>query len=201
MRSPLSTASLYPQAKGPGGSEPAPVATQVLVENDIARRLGLVLFLVGTLTPSLFEPLFNGRAVEAMLVGPVCRQLTLVGDPLSAVGIRVPLRELVKEATELVGEFDESVDDPVAFMRALGEVTSRPEPGKRLTDDWLERVAEVYRTALQNGLPATDAVATAFPISRSTAGRWVMEARRRGLLGEAIPGRAGELPTKEENDG
>jgi hypothetical protein len=46
------------------------VATQVLVENDIARRLGLVLFLLGTLTPSLFEPLFNGRAVEAMLVGP-----------------------------------------------------------------------------------------------------------------------------------
>jgi hypothetical protein len=132
-------------------------------------------------------------AIEATSTGPVCRHLTLVGAPLTAAGIRVPLRELVTEATSLVGARDDSSHpEPEPFMRALGEEVARPEPGKRLSDEWLKRVAAVYRDALSRGLPATDTVAEAFPISRSTAGRWVVEARRRGLLGPAVPGRAGE---------
>jgi hypothetical protein len=129
--------------------------------------------------------------------GWACRRIVLADErELKTGDLRVmKLRELVKEATELVGvrpaETDPADFDPADFVRAL-EGAGRPEPGKRLPDEWLQRVAEVYREALSRDLPATDTVWQAFDISRSTAGRWIVEARRRGFLGPAIPGRAGE---------
>jgi hypothetical protein len=132
--------------------------------------------------------------------GPVCRRLTLADERLTATRIRVPLRQFIDEATRLVGvrprDTDPAEYDSEEFMRGL----AHPEPGKRLPDEILARAAEVYRNALRRGLGPTDAVALAFPISRSTAGRWIVEARRRGLLGPAIPGVAGELE-KEDDDG
>jgi hypothetical protein len=130
--------------------------------------------------------------------GPVCRRLTLADERLTAGGIRVPFRQLIKDTMRLVGvrprDMDPSEYDPEDFMRAL----ARPEPGKRLSDEWLERVAEVYRDALSHDLPPTDTVANELHCSRSTAGRWVMEARERGKLGKAIPGVAGERPEQKE---
>lgn len=65
--------------------------------------------------------------------------------------------------------------------------------GKRLDSIWLQRAANTYRDALQDGVSPTKAVFETYPISRSTAGRWISEARKRGLLGDA-PGKriAGE---------
>jgi hypothetical protein len=77
-------------------------------------------------------------------------------------------------------------------MRALREATVHSQRGKRLSNELLAQVADTYRDALSRGLSPTDTVAADFPTSRSTAGRWVMEARRRGLLGPAVRGRAGE---------
>ena len=47
------------------------MATQVQIQGAVARRLGLILVHTRKgLPPSLGEPLFDGRAVETMLVGP-----------------------------------------------------------------------------------------------------------------------------------
>lgn len=133
--------------------------------------------------------------------GPVCRRLTLADERLTTSRIRVPLRQLIDEVTRLVGVRARNTDpaeyDPDDFMRGL----AHPEPGKRLPDEILVRAAEVYRGALGEGLSPTDEVAHSFPISRSTAGRWIVEARRRGFLGPAIPGVAGELDQEESPDG
>ncbi len=60
------------------------------------------------------------------------------------------------------------------------------------TDEALRRVAAVYRISYLLGLPPTESVASDLALPRSTAGRWVQMARRRGFLGPAEPRRAGE---------
>lgn len=57
-----------------------------------------------------------------------------------------------------------------------------PRRGKRVTDERLERVAEIYLSAKAQGQHPTQSVVTALNTSRSNASRWVAEARRRGLL-------------------
>lgn len=66
-----------------------------------------------------------------------------------------------------------------------------PKRRRRVTDDVLQQVAEVYRAHLQEGAP-TQAVAKDRHVSHSTAARYVSQARQRGLLGPATPGLAGE---------
>lgn len=72
--------------------------------------------------------------------------------------------------------------------------------GKRrrhaLNDAHFQKVADVYRSAVKLGTP-TRAVAAHFTAGESTAGRWVVEARRRGFLGKTVAGRPGE---QVEND-
>lgn len=61
---------------------------------------------------------------------------------------------------------------------------------RRVTDDLLREVAEVYRAA-DDGRP-TEAVARRFAASHSTAARWVGLARERDFLGATSSGRKGE---------
>jgi hypothetical protein len=60
----------------------------------------------------------------------------------------------------------------------------------------LDRVVDAYREAIERGSrsPTVD-VAHAFDVGRSTAARSLAEARRQGLLGQALRTRAGERPT------
>lgn len=68
----------------------------------------------------------------------------------------------------------------------------RPRRGSPITDDNLKQVSSLYREAIKGGDPPTQTVADAMHVARSTAARWVMAARKRGFLGPAMPGRAGE---------
>jgi hypothetical protein len=73
--------------------------------------------------------------------------------------------------------------DVERFARAYG----RRRGGKRLSKEHLGEVARIYREARASEDAAlrrapTVAVAEAMFASRPTAGRWVMAARRRGLL-------------------
>jgi hypothetical protein len=73
--------------------------------------------------------------------------------------------------------------------------------GKRvLTDEFLTEVAEIYRQNVATGAPSK-AVAEHFHYTRESARRVVSEARLRGLLGPARPGRVGERSNKEGTDG
>jgi hypothetical protein len=118
------------------------------------------------------------------------------GLPLTAERLRCPVDALVKAAA--YGLAIEPTGRRVGrreiwrhvFQRPLGgeeiERALRPRGrGAKLSDQFLGEVAAVYRQALAAGRPPTQAVAEAFYGSRSSAGRWVMEARRRGLLGRA----------------
>jgi hypothetical protein len=130
--------------------------------------------------------------------GPACTKLTLVAasddEPLTTTQTRIPLRELVNEIVLIVGSLNRKTGryEPESFERELAATFARPEPGKKIQDEHFEHVAEIYRYALERGRPPTEGVAEAFDVSRSTAGRWVVETRRRGLLGPAVPGVAGE---------
>ena len=63
-----------------------------------------------------------------------------------------------------------------------------------MTDARLERVADVYRTAVELGEYPVEAVKEDQFVSRSYAGELVRQARKRGFLGPARPGKAGEAP-------
>lgn len=60
------------------------------------------------------------------------------------------------------------------------------------TDRVLQWVAHVYRLALAMNHRPTKGVEEMFGIPRATAGRWVAMARKRGHLGPAAVGKAGE---------
>lgn len=61
---------------------------------------------------------------------------------------------------------------------------------RKITDDLLREVAEVYRANVDNG--PTQAVAERFVKAPSTAALYVKLARNAGHLGPAIKGKAGE---------
>jgi hypothetical protein len=67
----------------------------------------------------------------------------------------------------------------------------RQEARHRLTDDFLAEVAAVYRRHVATGKPSK-AVAVHFKYTPTSARRVVREARLRGFLGPARPGRGGE---------
>jgi hypothetical protein len=87
-------------------------------------------------------------------------------------------------------------------LRQIGvSVESEPAPVDRKlggpTDEMLHSVAVAYRVAHAFDQPPTDAVAEQFGLPRSTAGRWVSEARRAGLLGDALGTKAGEVTKRK----
>jgi hypothetical protein len=101
---------------------------------------------------------------------------------------------------------DDSIDqkriDPViaaAFRAVFDEYLSayrrlRPRRGRgaTITDEFLTGVAATYRAAMERGEPPTKAVMETYITSRPTAGRWVHQARARGLLGKTTPRKPGE---------
>lgn len=66
-----------------------------------------------------------------------------------------------------------------------GAVLPRVTPGSRLGDAHFEEVARVYRLALEKRERPTKAVKDTFHVGPSAAGRYVQEARRRGMLRDA----------------
>jgi hypothetical protein len=76
-------------------------------------------------------------------------------------------------------------DERDAYWSVLQANHIKPHRGKRLEPLTLETVARIYREAMATGSPPTKAVEEALHLSRSTAGRWIKEARRRGFLGPA----------------
>jgi len=114
------------------------------------------------------------------------------------------------EAAEIIDPHHDMGSEEVEKMKAfffdrhLDPIRKLPmtHRRRRVTDDLLKSVATTYRSALDRGENPTEAVFTAFenterPVSRSTAGRWVMEARKRGFLGSATERKAGETDNDE----
>jgi hypothetical protein len=83
-----------------------------------------------------------------------------------------------------------------AQMEALADAAERATTARRrrrVTNDLLARVSGIYREAMKVGNSPKKAVRDAEHVSESTAGRYIMEARKRGLLGPTLPGKKGEI--------
>ncbi len=106
------------------------------------------------------------------------------GGAVTSEGVtRLPVRQVLRI---VVGQ---ALSNPlISWGRAADRVGAAQGP----TDDALRHVATTYRMAHLMGLPPTESVAQDLDLPRSTAGRWVMAARKRGFLGPAEPRKAGE---------
>ena len=92
----------------------------------------------------------------------------------------------------------ESADEARKAHRAVAaQHRKRPAGPRRLTDETLKEVAAVYRQHIPTGRPSK-AVAEHFHYTPASARRVVGEARRRGFLGPARPGRSGEQPKESD---
>jgi hypothetical protein len=93
---------------------------------------------------------------------------------------------------EMEGWYVPFTDEQAASVREMVEA-SRPKKGRTLTNDDLQVVADVYRTAWRQGADPRRAVAEQFHLSDSGAAKRIRAARDAGLLGQARPGKAGEV--------
>lgn len=139
----------------------------------------------------------GGRAYRASYqdVGKLFRDLTDTTHILrwvtaNAAGSLATKRVLDRMTVtdETVHQVGEIRDHLARRAYAATEVRRR----RRVTRDLLNDVAQVYRAAHDEGQPPTAAVASAFQVSHSTAGRWVVEARKAGILGPASGTKPGE---------
>ena len=91
------------------------------------------------------------------------------------------------------GHTSADVPESERFDSQYARIARAPRRHGPPKDAELREIAEVYRGAVAQRIGPTRAVADRFSVSRSTAGRWIAEARRRGQLGKALPRMAGEL--------
>ena len=144
---------------------------------------------------------------------PVCSSLECRqrdgGPPVTKTGLTgLPLREVVAEAVRKAA-FPVTIDDDDGNLRLTADLTeqeevatedvyaafrrNRPNAAHRVTDEHLRKVAAVYQLATEQGDPApTNRVAKVLYLTRPTAGRHVMQARKRGYLPPARPDKEGE---------
>jgi hypothetical protein len=151
------------------------------------------------------EPVCDWLSIErrtggAAITGTNLRELrlsTLVRAAAQRAGGRVARRR--RGSAELRPAVFLDAAERERFRETIGEGRRTPRRGKRLQHNELERVAEVYRLATERGMPPTQAVREAFHVSYPTAGRWVHEARNRGLLPKTTRGvPAAEPPVKPQ---
>jgi hypothetical protein len=133
-----------------------------------------------------------------------------VGRPITPERLhRFPLGRFVKVATLMASRpVDErphsfqrwsSPEEVLAAREAVAAQLRKRPNGKRrniLTDERLREIAEVYRQHVATGQPSK-AVADHFNYTDTSARRVVREARLRGFLGAARPGRGGEETNTE----
>ena len=139
----------------------------------------------------------NAETIRSLPLGRVVDELRSAGDPVRFAKSR--LATIQEQLAELDGHQRDSVffgggfkslHDEMMELDALATATETlleaaaqgPQRGRTRTLADHEGVATVYRSAYERGDPVTEAVARAFHVSRSTAGKRIMAARRAGLL-------------------
>jgi hypothetical protein len=144
--------------------------------------------------------------VKARIVDGELRELHVLdtGRPVTGTRLRAlpwGSLELALQAsvalkgTPRAGKVYERTGHAFAGTLAAAAVSLQPVPLKKpergYGDEFYKGVAATYRRALIDNRRPVVAVAEQANVPRSTAGRWVKEARRRNLLGKTKPGKAG----------
>lgn len=107
--------------------------------------------------------------------------------PVTSVGLRLPLGSML--ARYVHGRRK----TPRVVAPAVSDAGSLRGPGRPpvYSREHFENVADIYREALAEGRPPTQAVATRFGVSASAAAKWVATARYTwGLLPRTSKGRS-----------
>jgi hypothetical protein len=139
-----------------------------------------------------FEPDAHGRwnAAEWSLPGYPPEVLRRV--PFHRITMAVNANERVLD--ELAARLDEAPEP--GFRAAFGEAQHSGEPlqlvrpaGRTLDDSFYGQVGFVYRQAVGRGMKPRLAIAKAAGVSPDVAGRWIYEARKRGLIPKTRPGK------------
>lgn len=166
-------------------------------------------------------PSIDGVKVEVRLETddwgqPRCTSVKFEADPasrsLSSDHLRLPLARIIKEARKtasyavFAGDIDNgkggtsqvfepfSDDDAAVHKSRAASTSGGPRKNASVNDEHLKMVRDEYRLIVKKAstYAPTEALALKLNVSRSTAARWVSQARERGLLGRATPGKAGE---------
>lgn len=149
----------------------------------------------------------NDRAIAILYIGVVSGRAACVsvsaleGQELTGQVLRqAPISSLVREAAKgslvhirdgFAVRFADSVFSP------MNEVPSFRQR-RILDDEFMSSLAEVYRHAVSMGISTQNEIQRVFgPVSDTSARRWVMQARKRGYLGEAH----GSWKAGEKNQG
>lgn len=126
----------------------------------------------------------------------VCERLACArkqsGPPITTLRIRqVPVAAIAHQVANacLVHVDGESPEQAVITPFSWEEVRHAAEQGP--TDETLRGVALLYRFAYASWKPPAKAVMDELGLPRSTAGRWISMARRRGYLGTTRERKAG----------
>jgi hypothetical protein len=149
-----------------------------------------------------------GIAVSVVHGQPVCTQLTVVqkdgGPPVTRRGLNsIPVDQIVRAVAAYAAVRTEHRPGVVVYRPVAPEEAGilraelAPRRGRRsdpvARDQLIERVVRSYRDLIAAGVrQPKPAIARELSISQSYVGSLLAEARRRGLLGAAVPGRAGE---------
>ncbi len=139
-----------------------------------------------------------------------CTAVQIRGDNLTSDDLRLPLMRMIRMAVSLaaitiVPGGTEQVP-PGAVINVMSRQrlrdedfyadfvvkNDRPRRGAAVTDEHLQRVADVYQAAVENGDPPNRTIEALMHASRPTVYRWVARARDRGFLDASLPRKAGE---------
>jgi hypothetical protein len=124
---------------------------------------------------------FHSRDGDPSLSSSVLRAIPIAGMLKHTLPAMLATRGGIALAPEL------NEEEETALVDDLNRAYAR----RGAREDMVEQAAVIYRANVSLGAP-TVAVAEELKYSRSQASRLIREARRRGLLGPATPGRAGE---------
>lgn len=109
------------------------------------------------------------------------------------------LPELTREEAEEIAGFLPAYRDQVAVQLVFspqGQIEEAKALLRRgragLPKEFFEAISHEYRRHLAGGVPPTATIAAEFGVGRSTAASWIAGARKRGFLGPARAGEAGE---------
>ncbi len=144
----------------------------------------------------------HGQDVEVLVVVQdgrlVAREVVVRqvddGPPVTSEALRqVQVAALVQWAVRHIQRVHAVREHQIVLDAGLAheaEFTRAKQQG--MTDETLQLVARIYRVALLMGKPPVKIIEEWFELPRSTAGRWVTAARKKGFLEPAAgPGKPG----------